>query len=417
MKWSRAPWGLLALALACFIVYAIATRQSPMITSYGYSYSRQGTHSINGVAGLRAMYELRGWETRTLKRLSNAANRLDTIVWFPDSDQVPRSHATNWLDQWLGERPRTLVFIARGFATSESMYWDKALADADPDQRLEYRRRQAQARIDRAAPMTGNKPVAYSNGWFTLELTPRYFDAKDWTGPWALDADALPKQMTTRGTVRAYEPGVDSDLSTGVLHVDAVEDPIVSIKLTPLLESGTGDIVAARVQSGRWPGSQVLVLSSAECLLNLPLSEPINRSFADLLIEETGAPGKVGFLRTDFQGARVQGDSDDDLAAGMELLTQWPLSMTTMHVVVLGMVAILVLLPIFGRPRRLPPPVTGDFGEHVTAVADLLQRGRNPTDARKRISDYFVQVRGEDSGPWVLPTASVSNDEQQGDAS
>ncbi|QDS89798.1 hypothetical protein EC9_39980 [Rosistilla ulvae] len=415
MNRSWGPWGLFTLVLIVGSIYASVTRQREMITAYGYSYSHQGTLSINGTAAFREMYTLRDWDTQTIKRLSNAADQLDTIVWFPDAEQVPSHRATAWLDRWLSESPRTLVFVARGFDSTEPMYWRKAMADAPPQQRLEYRRRQARTEVlAESQPQIGTTN-SFSNGWFTLDFQSHYTTAQDFGGPWAEQIDPLPQRLTTRATIRTFDPDTDSQLSTGLFRIDTVDED-EAVTMEPLLTSASGDTLAARLKSERWPDSQVLVLSTAECLLNLSLTEPANRALADRLIKQTGPPSDVGFLRTDMMGARVQGDSDDDLAAGMELLTQWPLSMTTMHVVLLGFIAILALLPIFGRPRRLPPPATGDFGEHVSAVAELLQRSGDTDYARQRISEYFVQVRGEESGPWVLPTAPAPEDKPPGDA-
>ncbi|WP_417744097.1 hypothetical protein [Rosistilla oblonga] len=421
MRRSWGPWGLLVLVAIVYAIYVMLSSPHKLTTPYGYSYSHQGTKSINGVAAFRKMYDLRGWESRTLKRLSRSAGRLDAIVWFPDADQVPSMEATRWLDQWLAEAPRTLVYVVRGLRSTESRYWQQALSDGAPDQRLEYRRRQVRALTAAAEPTFGTVAApavtSYSNGWFTADFHPHYTTAKDFSGPWADQIDPLPQRLTTRATIRPFDIDTDSQFSTGTFRSETVdEDDPPSVELEPLLRSADDDIVAARLTSEMWPDSQVLVLCSGECLMNLSLSDSVNRVFADHLVQLSGSPGEIGFLRTDLMGARVGSDSDDDLAAGMELLTQWPLSMTTMHVVLLGFVAILALLPIFGRPRRLPPPPTGDFGEHVAAVAELLQRSGDTDYARQRISEYFVQVRGEESGPWVLPAASNAYEKPKGEA-
>ncbi|QDV70304.1 hypothetical protein Poly24_40240 [Rosistilla carotiformis] len=420
MRRSWGPWGLIVLVVIAWGIYAILTRPQRLTTPYGYSYSHQGTKSINGVAGFRRMYELRDWETETLKRLSLAAESLDTIVWFPDAEQVPSRRATQWLDEWLANKPRTLIYVLRGLQSTEPMYWKQAMADAEAEHRMEFRRRQIRTQIVEEASVPGAKPIAglnsFSNGWFTADFTPRWRTARGFTGDWSQEPLRLPQRMTTRATIRPYDPDTDDQLTAGTFSSDTVdEEEPTDCAFDPLVTSDAGDVVAARVTSDWWPDSQVLVLCTGEPLLNLSLADPINAAFAERLIAASGPPGTVGFLRTDRFGARVQGDSDDELAAGMELLTQWPLSMTTMHVVLLGFVAILALLPIFGRPRRLPPPATGDFGEHVSAVADMLRRSGDADYARQRISEYFVQVRGEDSGPWVLPTAPTANEKPPGE--
>ena len=84
------------------------------------------------------------------------------------------------------------------------------------------------------------------------------------------------------------------------------------------------------------------------------------------------------------------------------MLTTWPLSMTTMHAVVLGFIVCMILLPIFGRPREIPQRSNADFADHITAVGELMQRAGDTGYARRTISDYFVKVRGDISGRWVI---------------
>lgn len=87
----------------------------------------------------------------------------------------------------------------------------------------------------------------------------------------------------------------------------------------------------------------------------------------------------------------------------MELLTVWPLSLVTMHGVMLGLVICLMLLPIFGRPRKIRRTRKSDFGQHLDAVAALMNKSGGERYARARISEYMKRMHGESSGPWVLP--------------
>ena len=91
------------------------------------------------------------------------------------------------------------------------------------------------------------------------------------------------------------------------------------------------------------------------------------------------------------------------IASGMELLTVWPISLVTIHGVLLGLVVCLMLLPIFGRPRKVRRVDHSDFGDHLDAVAALMNRAGGEEFAKQRISEYFKRIRGENSGPWVQP--------------
>ena len=87
----------------------------------------------------------------------------------------------------------------------------------------------------------------------------------------------------------------------------------------------------------------------------------------------------------------------------MELLTVWPISLVTMHGVMLGLVICLMLLPIFGRPRSIRRSKQSDFGHHLDAVAALMNKSGGEAYARARISEYMKRMHGETSGPWILP--------------
>jgi hypothetical protein len=87
----------------------------------------------------------------------------------------------------------------------------------------------------------------------------------------------------------------------------------------------------------------------------------------------------------------------------MELLTVWPMSLVTMHGVILGLVICLMLMPIFGRPKRIRRSKQSHFGDHLDAVAALMNRTGGERYARARISEYMKRMHGETSGPWVLP--------------
>jgi hypothetical protein len=91
------------------------------------------------------------------------------------------------------------------------------------------------------------------------------------------------------------------------------------------------------------------------------------------------------------------------MASGMELLTVCPMSLVTMHGVMLGLVICLMLLPIFGRPRKIQRARHSNFGDHLDAVAALMNKAGGERYARARISEYMKRMHGETTGPWILP--------------
>nr|WP_271872476.1 hypothetical protein [Rubripirellula sp.] len=87
------------------------------------------------------------------------------------------------------------------------------------------------------------------------------------------------------------------------------------------------------------------------------------------------------------------------------MLTVWPISLLTMHGIFLGLVICLMLLPIFGRPKKISHNQSGNFGDHLDAVAALMKRAGGEKYARSKISDYMKRMRGETTGPWIIKEA------------
>ena len=50
--------------------------------------------------------------------------------------------------------------------------------------------------------------------------------------------------------------------------------------------------------------------------------------------------------------------------------------------------------PIFGRPQELPRESTSDFGKHIDALAELLERSHERDYAAARLA-YYRQVTKE----------------------
>ena len=123
---------------------------------------------------------------------------------------------------------------------------------------------------------------------------------------------------------------------------------------------------------------------------------------------DDSAARRAGFLTSDWQGVRVSESKPGvPRASGMELLTVWPLSLVTTHAVMLGVVVCLMLIPVFGRPPRFRHRRTNRFGDHLDALAALMNKTGGETFARERIAAYMRRVRGETVGPWVQPPADA----------
>jgi hypothetical protein len=171
-----------------------------------------------------------------------------------------------------------------------------------------------------------------------------------------------------------------------------------------LLSTSDGSPAIVRLTSGLWGESEVIVVGSGSMVSNFSLTTPLGQQLAAKLIEQTGdQPGSMGVLSTAVGGAAVSDQAAEiNAVTGMELFSVWPLSLIMLHLAVLGIVACMILLPIFGRPRESETASSTDFRDHIDAVAALMSRSGGEDYARRRVSDYMRRIRGETSGPWVM---------------
>lgn len=423
-------------AIAFLVLVGLMGCGQELSTEYGKSSGTGGLKSINGFGALRQSLELNGWDTRDIRQLSDRLQQLDAIVWIPTTATPPNRAMLDWFAQWLRSQPRTLVYVLAD-PGSESEYWESVASLATPAQRLEFRRRAA-ARL--AEEMTDKHWGTRGDDHY-LDLT--WFAAR-WRGEampaWEIVPQApVDRDPTTTSSAPAAAPAFDpfaGDFSesffSGELAVEPVD--IDLLRLTPLAEAADGTPLAVRIESqpaapyeptedstfeapavGFAP-SRVIVVAGGSLINNFAVGQheqPQGRRLVRQLIQELGqnpnsAPPRVGFLVSGPQGVPIiqPGDEKPSTGSGSEWLTVWPLSLITLHLALIGIVACLIMLPIFGRPRRLREANTGDFADHIHAVAQLMKRTGGEAVARERISEYFRKVRGETSGPWVIAEVS-----------
>lgn len=383
---TTASWRLSSMLLVILLAASSGCRHQ-LSTEYGYSKGRSGTQSINGFGTLRQAFEQNAWSSRDLHRLNDRLQGLDALVWTPTVHKADETEAVDWLENWLDERPRTLVYVLPDMG-SELAYWDSARELAPAEQRVEYRRRYAQALTQ---IMT-----RWSTGAYDLQDNSAVIER-----PWFRSERRL-------GLSPGWE--ITSQAGTGVSEVWQSE---------PLVETADGRTLVMRITCDDWENavslhpaaehsSQILVVAGGSLVSNFALTTSIGHDVAKSLIAHTdataaGTSKRIGFLRSGPEGVVVNDADDPPTRSGMELLTVWPLSLITMHLALIAIVACLVVLPIFGRPRRVKERSSSDFADHIQAIAALMYRTGGEEYAAARISEYFRRIRGETAGPWILP--------------
>ena len=399
-------------------------------TSYGPSAGRVGRVSLNGFGALRRAYENAGFRATDIRRLGDRAAGHDVIVWTPETSGTIAEPVGRWFESWLAAGPRTLVYVLPD-SGSEAEYWIAATELAPPKQRLEYRRRSARSMNERLAWRI-RRGEAYDEGWFRVEPLERRIPLDEPSGPGdaavefrisaigpAEESPRPPSPVTKAGRGMSTGPS-----STNFFFARDTWKSSAEPRLETLAGAVSGVPAVARVTSDRWPRSQILVVAGGSLVTNFAFSRPANRELAGRLIAastpdqlganpsatatEKGQDVSAGFLTSGWDGVRVrEARPEVPQATGMELLTTWPLSLVTIHAAILGLIACLMLAPVFGRPRRVVAKPSGSFAEHLDAVAALMYQTGGEAYARRRVSDYMKRVRGEIAGPWVLAEPST----------
>lgn len=413
--------GLLILGLCCL------SGCQRLETEYGPSHGVSGQRSIAGFGVTREYFRRQDWNDRTVPRLSERLNNVDAIVWTSSVNQAPSNAATQWFNEWFARGDKTLVYIVRDHQIVDR-YWHQAAKLAEPEQRLEYRRRAARARMDKLQALL-QRPSIITNGWFTaVSLTPpsqiqttagtgqANNNRPQNSGRWASDVPQLPATLELEFSLRAYDEQQDKPAAAVAPLPNFLNQPPEEIvdseaNFVSLLQTSGGETVVGKVTSPAWPNSQILVVAAGSLLTNYGLLDSAPRELLAQL-EQASRPSaditapKVGFLFTDEFGARVSSLDPEQMGpSGMEMLTTWPINIISIHALVCGLLVTLMLFPILGRPQRKPAPTTTDFAAHIDAVAGLMAKTRGEQYAKVRISEYFVRVRGEDTGPWVIPAS------------
>jgi hypothetical protein len=396
-------------------------------TDYGSVRGVGGDESINGFGALRRAYESTGWSTQEVSRLNDRLSGLDAILWVPTVRDTIYDDAIDWFEEWLAAEPRTLIYVVPD-GGCETNYLEVASKLAPPEQRFEYRRRLARLQTDAMLEALRDSPA--ENRWFSLKRMVDDSQVGGDVGEWNGQFSELPQSSRGESGNRSlrivYEvlpPATLTNVGAGTPSGSTSPSPTSStsagstsagstlagstsydVEHEVLLSTSDGSPAIVRLTSGLWGESEVIVVGSGSMVSNFSLTTPLGQQLAAKLIEQTGdQPGSMGVLSTAVGGAAVSDQAAEiNAVTGMELFSVWPLSLIMLHLAVLGIVACMILLPIFGRPRESETASSTDFRDHIDAVAALMSRSGGEDYARRRVSDYMRRIRGETSGPWVM---------------
>ena len=365
------PVGVFILVLVGLVALVLWGGPDDIDGTYG---RRKGGSwsSVNGTGVLAGLFEQAGHTVFSWRMLSpRLRRRADCIVWFPDDFQPPSEKICDWLEDWLTEQPnRTLIYVGRDFDAA-IWYWEQIQPNAPQDQRQEILRRKLEAKVHFSQNLLAPATTEECN-WFTLKGGQKHREVRS--------LDGNPQWLE----------GVDP----AKLEIELNHRLIPSRDVEVLLES-EGDVL---VSTERFHQSRLIVVANGSFLLNLPLVNHEHRKLAGQLIDEIGPPGQTGqtvvFLESGAGGLLVL---DSDPTAGppsvLHIFNRWPTNWILLHVAAVGIIFCVSRFPIFGRPRDLEPEGTSDFGRHIDAVAEFLQRSGDSTHATARLLHYHETTR------------------------
>lgn len=358
------------------VMLACTGCSSEVQTWYGQRSGTGASKSVNGTAVLGEMFEQAGHKVFSWRTLSpTVQDRADCIVWFPNDFQPPGEDVLRWLEDWLDAKPdRTLIYVGRDFDAAGG-YWEAVEPDAPPEQLPLVRRRKAAAKREfRRARQ--EIPDSEDCEWFTVngKYQPR-------------------KVRTLTGGDPEWLEGIDPSKLEIELRGRIIPDPAAEV----LLES-EGDVLISRelAYGPPWCESKLIVVTNGSFLLNLPLVNHEHRKLAGRLIEEVGPPSKTVVFLESYAGGPPISDEDPSATTptGLEIVLISPLCWIFLHLAVVGVLFCFSRWPIFGLPRQFQRDSTSDFGKHIRALADLLERSRDRAYAMSRFLHYQQTTKG-----------------------
>ncbi len=419
----------------------------PEMVPFGAVTAPDHNRSLNGLGLHRKMWEAAGAKVLTPVKLSPKLDDMDVIVLVGQTYEPPGLGSRRWLENWLAEGDdRTVVYFGRDFSADIYMRRETLVKLPAQDQvRGEelLAQREAGELSERLQQLTN--PIFC--GWFYLDTQRRSVPYDAFSGEWTDDdrfaeldqnLDSLKGKWPVRVALQPpdnpkwgksqpswlskrrqpnlsqpAEPAQSDDTEALVQQSkwmpheydteEKWESAMADVPISRvLLAADDGQPLVFQLTSEDFGSGQILIVANGAPLLNGSLVEPLHQRIGERLIETCLPASRVALIAYDRSGLTISNVPEKDLrAAGLEMLTVWPLSGITMPAALLGIVVCLALWPILGRPQRLVQRSVSDFGLHVEAIGRMLYEARDVGHAQTVIREYFSKVRGEVPPSWL----------------
>jgi hypothetical protein len=346
------------------------------------------------------------------------------------------------MDDWLSQGNKTLVYVARDFSPMDE-YWalskeKLSQQEISGSQMIFAKEQQAleQSELDR---MRSSVRKQVATPWCLFDNSgTEHTRITQFDGPWSdgiapeqtrvfIRSFPTPYQVNPINAIKKLfdtksldKPTTASNQDTPRFKWQAGDQYMLDIvnslsesdlpDFNVLLESGDGRPLIAELTRARWGQSRILLVTNGSLLSNVSMVQSGNRVIAKRVLDSL-PNDKIAFL-TGKSDPPIRTNDQSEQQKGFEMLTIWPLNVITLHVVFLGMLILLAVFPIFGRPKQLPQKSTRDFGQHVEAMGGLLYKSQDRFYALSTIADYFRNVRKDATSPWANADQSRQNEAQ-----
>ncbi len=428
-------WGWVLCGLS--VLGLIGCGKQELETRYASLQPETADSSVNGLGVFAQWLRDRGHQVRRASLLhTQMFQNADCIIWFVTDFDPPPLEVEAWLQAWLGLGEDRVLVIVLPDADMEWVYWDKMAQRWKGALSAEARKRRAWALNTLALR---RKQLIGPVQWPWFEFHPGRFPP--WKPStlagdprWLHGVQSAQTELFSCGTLRPRknpgslhffywdEEGFLDSLAQGELTqqgLQSLEEAIESESLRGVLEvlqlpaeyrTPISTPQGALVLVHQGEVSKVIAVANGSFLLNLGLVNPEHRKLAAALAQELGSPPRrIYFLRASSQ-LRIMTDLDLGITGFTDLLARGPLKHLLGHLLLLGVLAIAMFWPIFGRPVEPPQEQLTDFGQHLEAMGRLMSaNAANQRWAQKLLQHYRQRRREIQARSGTIPRGKKSS--------
>lgn len=431
-------------ALLWLVLFAVGCSSRTPLSRYGESEGAEARLSPDANSVFRRLCEEQNRSTMRLGNLSpRAAERLDTILWSPRTFDHHDEKTLTWMRDWLRRGNKTLVYVGRDYSAYADYWsecarehWSKPESSTDRESGAVCFEIAASAQASLSAMRYAHRDKQLLP-WCLVDNTKQRTEVvNSFRGEWAADMKDQEHRVVVRGSLaplatvdlQSLEKDLEAIVKTnnaattnttatppffGGRRLTGTEEDESNLRRIKeyrtdelldddpqlWLQSSGGIPLLSSVGAEPGSNSRVILVSTPSLIANYNLTFSGNLKVARRLID-TLPPGKIGFLSTEGE-PRVLQDGETEQQKGFEMLTMWPINIITLHAAFLGLLVLVALFPIFGRPKLLPVATSQDFSDHIDALGALLFKSGDRFYALSTIADYYRNVRKDIHSPWA----------------